>query len=428
VGGGEEQEQLAEAVTRRTRLFLISLSLAIVAVVAFDVFRPAPFVPVPRANPAPPPSAPEVRRGLNKTPLLYPAEFTSELSESVAASFLTVETRAAGGGEVLRGIAVGEHEVLVAPARLPDSWRVTHRDGHAHEVSRIAADAAHGVALLTVEGAALTPLPIAGAGASLGEPVVAITVGRDVSRPFPTIMDQPLTFARLVGRLATDITPGAIVVSLEGSLLAFVAAGSGGANPLAAPELADIVGSLSRTGVHRHPWTGVHLQTIDAPLRARFPKGALVVVHVDPESGAADVLSSGTVLSSVRGGGRTATVVEQVAQAMDRASSLSFVRLDGESIDVPVLDRQLPPGFASDAAGVNLAGDPLRLEVAPMSAAASRGLRTGDIVRAVDLRPVRSAAQVESVMRGSTDRLLTIQRGAAWRFVVWTARPAERRP
>jgi hypothetical protein len=428
VGGGEEEEQFAETVTRKTRLFLISLSLAIAAVVLFDVVKPAPFVPLPRANPAPLPAAPEVRRGLNKTPLLYPAEFTSELSANVAASFLTVVTDAGSGGEMLRGIVVGEHQVLVAPSRLPDSWKVTHQGGHTHEVAKVAADAVHGVALLTVGGPRLVPLPIAGAGTSLAEPVVAITVGRDVARPFPTIMDQPLTYARLVGRLATDITPGAVVVNLEGSLLAFVATGVDGASPLAAPHLAEIVASLSRTGVHRHPWTGVHLQNIDAPLRKRFPEGELLVVHVDAESAAARGLSPGTVLDAVTSGTARARTVEEVRAAMERAEVLRFVRVDGATLDVPVLDRQLPADFASRDAGVSLTDDPLRLSVAPMSAAAARGLRTGDIVRAVDLRLVRTAAQVQAVMRGSTDRLLTIQRGPEWHFVLWTARPPERRP
>lgn len=428
MGGGEEEEQFAEAVTRRTRLFLISLSLAIVVVVLFDVLKPAPFVPVPRANPAPLPSAPEVRRGLNKTPLLYPAEFTSDLSANVAASFVTVVTGGPGGGEVLRGIAVGEHQVLVAPSRLPATWRVTHQGGHTHDVTKVAADAVHGVALLTVAGPGLIPLPIAGSGTSLAEPVVAITVGRDVARPFPTIMDQPLTYARLVGRLATDITPGAVVVNLEGSLLAFVATGVEGASPVAAPQLAEIVASLSRTGVHRHPWTGVHLETIGDPLRKRFPEGALAVVHVDAESAAAPGLAPGTVLDEVISGTARAQTVEEVRSAMEGAKVLTFVRVDGVKVDVPVLDRQLPADFASRDAGVSITGDPLRLTVAPMSAAAARGLRTGDIVRAVDLRPVRTAAQVQAVMRGSTDTLLTIQRGPEWRFVLWTARPPERRP
>jgi hypothetical protein len=428
VGGGEEEEQFAETVTRKTRLFLISLSLAILAVVLFDVLKPAPFVPVPRANPAPLPAAPEVRRGLNKTPLLYPAEFTSELSTNVAASFLTVVTDAPGGGEMLRGIAVGEHQVLVAPSRLPASWKVTHRGGHTHDVTKVAADAVHGVALLTVAGPGLIPLPIAGPDTSLAEPVVAITVGRDVARPFPTIMDQPLTYNRLVGRLATDITPGAVVVNLEGSLLAFVAAGVEGASPLAATGLAEIVSSLSRTGVHRHPWSGVHLQNIDAPLQTRFPKGAFVVVHVDAESPAARGLAPGTVLNEVTGGTVRARTVDEVRAAMEAAKILSLVRLDGTRVEVPVLDRQLPADFASPDAGVSVTGDPLRLAVAPMSAAAARGLRTGDIVRAVDFHPVRTAVQIQAVMRGSTDRLLTIQRGPEWRFVLWTARPPERRP
>lgn len=413
--------------TRKTRLFLAALGTIILAVVTFDVLRPAP-----GASPAAPiaskPAAPEVRRGLNKTPLLYPAEFTAELANSVADAFVVVEGSGPGGVQIARGVAVSDHQVVVAPSRVAESWRVTHRESHTHEVTRVATDAVHGVALLTLGGAALTPLALATADTPLDEPVVLIAVGGDVRVPFPLIVDPPLTFERLEERLVPGTTAGAVAVSLESALLAFVASAPESVRPLSAPRLDEIVEALRTSGRHPHPWTGVDVQAIEGPLGARFPGGALVVVHVAPGSAAPRQLAPGTVLSEVRAGGVRATTEDGVRRAIAEAPAVSYVRPDGSAYDVRVIDRQLPAGFAPEGTGAVVGDDAPRLTVAPMSPAAAQGLRTGDIVRAIDLRPVSSAAQVEAAMRGTRDRLFTVQRGEAWRFVMWIADRAERRP
>ena len=55
--------------TYKTRLFLVLLGTIIAAVLAYDLLRPAPREEGPAPAFATPP-APELRRGLNKTPLL----------------------------------------------------------------------------------------------------------------------------------------------------------------------------------------------------------------------------------------------------------------------------------------------------------------------------------------------------------------------
>jgi S1-C subfamily serine protease len=322
-------------------------------------------------------------------------------------------------------VAIGEHQVLVAPFRLPATWRVTAGQNQAHRVTRVALDAVHGVAVLAVEGPPLVPLQLAGDSAALDEPVVAMAVGRDVRAPLPTILDPPMTYNRLKAQLAPGVAPGEITVDLDGTLLAYGAASPATATVLTAPELAAVVSALQATGRHTHPWTGVHLQTIDEPLRARFPAGAIVVVDVAAGAGAPRELVPGTALSEVRAGGSIATTEEAAARAIASADLATYVRIDGRAFDVPVIDRQLPELFDVEGAGATLTGSLPALTVAPMSRAAASGLRTGDVVRAIDLRPVRSAAQVEAAMRGSRERLLTIQRGETRRFVLWTAGRAE---
>jgi hypothetical protein len=426
VGDREEEEQLPQTVTRRTRLFLAALGTIILAVVTLDVLMP-PGSPSPIAPAAVSPSAPEVRRGLNKTPLLYAAEFSAEIANEVSASFVAVEAGGPGGLHMSRGVAVSPHHVLAAPVVAADTWRVVHLEGHAHEVTGVAIDAVHGVALLTVGGAPLTPLPLAGAAAPLEEPVVLLEVGDDVRVPFPVVADPPLAYDRLEERMGT-FTRGAVAVSLESSLLAFVASSPRSPRPIAAPRLAEIVTALRTSGRHAHPWTGVEVQQIDASLRARFPEGALVVVHVASGSPAPSQLVPGTVLSEVRARGAKATTETAVRRAIADSKVVSYVRPDGRAFDVPVIDRQLPFEFEPQGTGALVSHDPSHLIVAPMSRAAARGLRTGDIVRAVDLRPVRTPAQVDAALRGTRDRLLTVQRGEGWRFIFWSADVAERRP
>jgi S1-C subfamily serine protease len=295
-------------------------------------------------------------------------------------------------------------------------------------VTSVAIDAVHGVVLLTLAGAALEPLTLASLDTVLNEPVVTIAVGRAVAAPFPLILDPPLTFEQLEARLASRLDPGAVVVSLDSRLLAFGASAAESARPIAAPRLAEIVSALQRDGRHRHPWTGVEVQTIDGPLRSRFPEGALVVVHVAPSSPAPDQIVPGTVLSEVRAGRERATTDEGVERAIARSRSVTYVRLDGRAFEMEVDDVQSPPGFTADGTIVAPVGLENRLTVAPMSRAAALGFRTGDVVRAIDLRPVRAVSQIEAAMRGTRDRLFTVQRGDEWRFVLWSVAGPERKP
>jgi hypothetical protein len=412
-------------VTPKTRLFLAILGTITAAVVAYDVLRPASG-PARATYPISTPAAPELRRGLNKTPLLYPAEFSAQLASEVAQAFLQVEAVFAGGSEILRGVAVSEHSVVVAPSRVPESWRVTHQDGHTHDVTRAAIDALHGIVLLTLGRGVVDPLTLPSTDISLDEPVVAMTVGAEVEAPFPAILDPPFTFDQLEARLSSRLNPGAVVVNLDSMLLAFGASAPGSARPIVAPRLSQIVAALERTGRHRHPWTGVEVQAIEGPLRSRFPKGALVVVHVDPSSSVPEQLDAGTVLLEVRAGDERATTEPGVERAIASFPSVAYVRLDGRTFETTVEDLQTPAGFGS--VGMVAGRDQeSRLTVAPMSRAASLGFQTGDVVREIDLRPVRSVVQVEDALRGPRERLFTVQRGDRWRFVLWTPKPVERR-
>ncbi len=82
----------------------------------------------------------------------------------------------------------------------------------------------------------------------------------------------------------------------------------------------------------------------------------------------------------------------------------------------PELAREL--GLERDARGVVISG------VDPSGAAASAGLREGDVIQQINGRPVRSAEEVRSALNAATDRpaVLLISRGSATLFVPLRAR------
>lgn len=412
--------------SRRTRLFLASLFGVVLIIVAYDVWRgsrPNIIRPVPTLSPA----APEVRRGLDKSPLLYPSEFAAELSQRVGRSLVTVE--AADDPEVAtRGVAVSATDVVISPVVAGRAWLVREGAETTRPAQLVAADALHGIAVLRVSGAPLQPMPWPRGEPDWRQPVVALAAGLvDGRSPAAQHVSAQGSFEVLAAWLRRQpASPGDLVVSLEGELLAYAGAAVRGVTPLSALQLRQISDALRGSGVHRHPWIGVQVQVIDGSLRTRFPEGALVAVHVEPDSPAAGRVSPGMVFAEVTAGQDRATTPERLEALLHDATAVTFVGPAGKTVEVLVGDRQVPPGFAISEEGLQIGSPEYGLTVAPYSVAAARGLRTGDVLRAVDLKPPGTPAQVRAALRGSRDRLLTVQRGDAWRFVYWPAHGATR--
>jgi S1-C subfamily serine protease len=405
--------------SRRTRVFLVALLGVVVIIVAHDLWRtsrPTPAQPLPVVTPA----APEVRRGLDKSPLLYPSEFAAELSQRAARSLVTVEA-ADAPGIVIRGLAVSATDVVISPVVAARGWRVRDGAETTRPAQLVAADAVHGIAVLRVSGVPLASMPFPRGEPDWRQPVVALAAGRvDGRSPAAQPLGAQGSFDVLAAWLRRQpASPGDLVVNLEGELVAYAGAAVSGVTPLSASLLQQIAEALRSSGVHRHPWIGVHLQVIDAPLRPRFPEGALVAVHVEPDSPAIGRIVPGMVFTEVSVGQEKATTPERVRALLHEGTSVSFAALSGTAIELRVGDRQVPLGFAVGEDGVQIAFSEVGLSVAPQSVAAARGLRTGDVLRAIDLRPLGTPAQIRAALRGSRDRLLTVQRGDQWRFVHW---------
>lgn len=412
--------------TRRTRVFLASLLAVVLLIVAYDLWRASrPVTPEP--PPLGVPAAPEVRRGLDRSPLLFASEVAAELAQRAVRFQVWLDAVDIPGAPI-RGVVIPGGEVVVAPIAASREWRVQRGSEPGRGAQMVASDPVHGVALLRVAGQGGAPMPFARREPDWRQPMILLP-----SSP----MDPQLSAAQSIGApgsfdaLAAILrrqpaSPGDLVVNLEGELVAFAGAAVDGVTPLSVAMLQEIVAALRTGGVHRHPWTGAHLQVIDARLRPRFPDGTLAVVHVEPGSPAAGRLVPGSVFAAVEGGGERATSSEHVNALTRRESTLAFIAPTGTVIDVPVGDRQVPDGFTVGEEGVRVSAAETTLTVAPQSDAAVRGLRTGDVLRQIDLRPPGTPAQVRAALTGPRDRLLTVQRGDQWRFVFWPGRGGAR--
>ena len=262
--------------SRRTRLFLASLFGIALIVIAYDVWRasrPSLLEPVPILSPA----APEVRRGLDKSPLLYPAEFAAELSQRVGQSLVTVE--AADAPEVItRGVAVSATDIVISPVVPARAWLVREGVDITRPAQLVATDAVHGVAILRVSGAPLLPILWPRSDPDWRQPVVALAAGTvDGRPPAARHLGAQGSFQVLAGLWRRQpASPGDLVVSREVELLAYAGAAVGGVTPLSASQLRQISDALRAGGVHRHPWIGVHVQVIDAAVSAGVEKVGIV--------------------------------------------------------------------------------------------------------------------------------------------------------
>jgi hypothetical protein len=419
--------------TRSTRLGLLGLVCVVVAIMAFDVRARSragqPSASADRTSAPAEPAAPEVQRGLDKTPLIYPAKFVEHLVQGRRAAF--VLARPETGGEPVAGVLVGTRDVLLADAGPVATWRVARTGASDARATRRAVDPVNGVSLLRLESDIADALPFGPAAPTSGSPVVAVrpTPAALVTQLIPAPGSEASLAARLTG---SALPPGTAVVDLDGRLVAFFGVGvTGGVLVLAADLDGRVLPALREGRAPALPWLGADLQTLDPRLRTTFGSGIAVVTHVEADSPASSAgLHPRDVLVGVRVGGRPVLDLGSFVAALRPDVRLDLdVRRDGKTrafaLDV---GRRRFPGGVSASSGVSVrSGAQPVLRVAPASPLAAAGLRTGDVVEGVDGRVV-AADLIERTLVRSRGAVVTVLRDGERRFVVLPdAGPPERR-
>jgi hypothetical protein len=409
----------------QSKFLLITLALLVLGVIAYDVLRHPLETPLPEpvvAVMAPPP---EVRRGLDKTPLLYTGEYLENLASRLAPALVFALPVDAGPVPAVPGIVISDRGDMLIPLQgaIP-RWRIGATDGP--EASLVAIDAVHGVGVLQADSR--------GPGRVLeiarpairppGEPLVGLRAG--VSGPVIRLMASPGPAEALVSRLAAERLPaGEAVVDLDGQLVAFVGLADGRELPLSGDLVREIAAALIVTGRHRHPWIGLTLQTVDGRLETYFPGAALVAVEVSPDSAAARAgIQPGMGFEAVRAGDRIVQRAEDVPALLAVSARVELVAAPPlrRLFELDVADLQEPLS-ESTAAGIKGRRDEngVPIVVAASGHAAAYGLRTGDVIEAIDRQPARSVAQVERALDGRLERLLLVRRKGDRFFLVLPA-------
>lgn len=411
----------------RSRLFLVLLFVAVGATVAWDaVHRGAPIQSQPIQDVA---KAIPVERGVDKTPLLYEGEYLNALRTRIEPSL--VEARAAtasgpAGALPAPGIIVSaDGDIVTAISGSFPDWNVTTAGG-VHTTAKLrGVDPIHGLALLRAHfPEPPTPLSLSDIGDDRDQPVVAAIAGPGGGevRQLGLVGPRETLLRRLT---AVSLRAGELVLDLDGHLRAFTGRTVAGATPLDIHTVIEIVQALSKNGRHPHPWIGAMFQRVDEPLAARFPKAAFVTVYVEPDSPAkAAGLEPGASFTQATLGDQVATTPEEIERLLVPGETIRFQQPDGRARDIVVADRQsavVGVGGFGVAASPEATGVPL--SIGPASIAGTHGLRTGDVVEAIDLRPVESPRQLVLALNRRRPTLLTIRRGT-WRFLTMMTPPA----
>jgi len=369
------------------------------------------------------------------------------------------QVAAAGSGVIIdasKGLVVTNHHVVKSADRIT----VTIKDGRQLQAKLIGSDAATDIALLKVEAKNLTAVPLGDSDALMvGDVVLAIGnpfgLGQTVTSGIVSALGRSgLSADNYEDFIQTDapINPGnsgGALVNSKGEAVgintAIIAPGGGNVGigfAVPANMVRAVIDQLERFGEVRRGRIGVVVQPItpDIATTLNLPaaRGALVSsVERDSPADRAGLkpgdaileLDGKPVLSAsdlrtrigLRASGTTITLV-YFRQGRQQTASLSIEPAKATS-GVTGVTRQL--------AGADITEIPAALAtktkiegvyvatVQPGSAAAALGLRAGDIIVAVNQKPVKSIATFEEAARAAGSVLaLSIQRGEAQLFIV----------
>jgi serine protease Do len=419
---------MIEGMSRQTRIVLLGLAGVALVVMLYDASAPWRVgTPVtPATTPALESPRSEIQRGLDKTPLVYPAQFVDALVTRLRDTLVVAVP--ASGGDPRAGVVIARGEVVVATGQAYDRWRLETATGRTFEAQLISVDPVRGISLLRPDD----PLPEEAPVMSFGPPALASGSPVLALLATPTavvtqLLPAPGTDASLGARLRSGgLAAGTAVVDLDGRLVAFLGTGVRGGLPFTSEDLQNQVLAALRAGAPLAvPWLGADLQDVNAALAGRFTDGLMVVVHVEPGSPAAEAgLRPNDVVTAASVGdvavGRVTELEErietgrQVTLAVTRAAPRARART--AVVEIVTGRRRYPMGV-NGVTGAEVAEAGVPLDVAPASPLAHAGLRTGDRVEAVEGRAATPAI-VERALTAPRGQLLTVRRNGQRRFVV----------
>lgn len=413
-------------------MVLLGLVAIAIAVMAYDASAPwRRGTPVtPATTPALESPRSETQRGLDKTPLIYPAQFVDALVTRLRDGLVTALPAAAADARA--GIVVSRTEVVVAAGQPFAEWTLTTGTGRVVPARLVGLDPVRGLSLLSP----VEPLPEDAGTIPFGPPALAsgspvLALLASPAAIVTQLLPAPGTEASLGARLRSGgLAPGTAVVDLDGRLVAFLGAGVRGGLPFTSEDLQNEVLAALRAGVSvAVPWLGADLQNLDGPLAERFPEGRMVVVHVEPDSPAEQAgLRVNDVVTQAQIGDVAVTTVDELEARIDTGQTVVAEvsrrvgrrSLRTSSISVEVGRRRYPVGV-DGRTGVNVAETGVLVDVAPASPAAGAGLRSGDRVETVEGRPATQAS-LEAALRAREPRLLLVRREGQRRFIVLPGR------
>ena len=355
-----------------------------------------------------------------------------------------------GSGVVVdaqRGLVLTNHHVIEGA----DEVSVTLSDGRTLPAEFLGSDPETDIALMRVESAGLTAIPLADSSTlRVGDFVVA------VGNPFGFSQTVTSGIVSAVGRsnvpgigfqnfIQTDasINPGnsgGALVNLRGELVgintaSFNVRGSMAGNigiGFAIPSnlAGSVMRQLENSGTVRRGTLGVDTQTVDARIAQGLgideARGAVVTRVHEGAAGARAGLRTGDVIVAANGqrvDNAEALRNIQGLQPVDAPMALSVLR-DGRTIEISTRLTELPrDGAAYDPrlAGATLSDLPEALRrqtdrisgvlverVEPGSAAARNGLRAGDLIRAATGGQFHDLAGFRATLAGQPDALVLL--------------------
>jgi Do/DeqQ family serine protease len=358
------------------------------------------------------------------------------------------EVASAGSGVIVdaeNGYIITNHHVV----ENADKIQITTMDGEVFDAEVVGSDAATDIAIIRVDAEGLTDMPIGDSeGVRVGDFVLAI------GNPFGLGHTVTSGIVSALGRtgisrdgyedfIQTDasINPGnsgGALVNLRGELVGInsaIISRTGGNVGIGFAVPTEIANSIMRQildfGEVRRGLLGVSIQPVDAEvakaLDASVTSGALIT-RVEPGSAAEEAgLQVDDIIVKVND--------EKITGAADLRNTIGLMR-SGDNVDIEYVrgnDRrtartalgqqqvtasvgeQIHPGLMGAQFAENSAsGDNDGVEVIAVeqgSPAAQRGLRAGDIITAVNRRPVRSLAELNQIASSNSILFLLVERG-----------------
>jgi serine protease Do len=385
------------------------------------------------------------------------------------------EQGALGSGVIVRpdGYVLTNHHVVEGAEQV----KVDLTDGRTFDARVVGSDQPSDLAVLKVNATNLPTVALASSDrVRVGDVVLAIGnplgVGQTVTMGIISAKGRAtgLTDGSFEDFLQTDApinqgNSGGALVTAHGELIGInsqILSPSGGnigiGFAIPASMASGVMDQLIKDGQVRRGMLGVHVQGVTSDIAASLglkePRGALVSgVDADSPAGHAG-LRRGDVVTMFDGQAITDSnsLRNQVARTLPGTKVTLGVVRDGRNEAVTATLGELPaPRVLRTAAGGERRGSAdsgrfgmsvapltpdiaseLRLkesagvvveDVAPMSPAANAGIRSGDVIKEVNRKPVRSVADLQEGLRTVADRpaLVLVSRNGAEIFVALAA-------